>query len=472
MRLAPILGPVLALLTVLWPRPAAADWPTSPTVNLPVCTSTGVQTSPAIAPDDAGGAIVAWSDYRAAGSDIYVQRILASGAVDPTWPLDGRPLCVAVSNQLGPVIAADGSGGAIVAWYDYRGGSTADIYAQHVLAAGAADPAWPPNGRGLCTAGAEQNQPALVADGAGGAIATWQDFRGGTSSDIYAQHVQASGGVDVTWPTDGRALCVATGGQQRPTLVGDGSGGAIVAWQDQRGGSNSDVYAQRVLSSGVVHPGWPADGRALCTASGNQQLVVIVTDGEGGAIATWRDSRAGTSNYDVYAQRVRHGGAVDPAWPADGSAICTAADFQDLAVSMADGTGGIIVAWADRRIGNYDIFAQRVTPSGTLGSSDPVGVPDVPSSAEATLAPPSPNPARGFTTIRFALSSDARVSLDVFDAGGRRVRSLARESRPAGANAVHWDLQDDRGRRVATGLYILRLAAEGRWLTRRVIVAR
>lgn len=54
-----------------------------------------------------------------------------------------------------------------------------------------------------------QAYPRVVSDGAGGAIITWQDLRGGVAYDLYAQHVQASGFVDPAWPTDGAALCQA-----------------------------------------------------------------------------------------------------------------------------------------------------------------------------------------------------------------------------------------------------------------------
>src|SRR5207245_1671589 len=134
-------------------------------------------------------------------------------------------------------------------WYDYRNGNS-DIYAQRVLASGAVDGGWAVGGGALCTAAGDQYSPTIVADGAGGAIVTWYDSRNG-NYDIYAQHVLASGAVDGAWPVNGRALCTATNGQYSPTIVTDGAGGAIVTWYDSRNG-NYDIYAQRVLASGAV----------------------------------------------------------------------------------------------------------------------------------------------------------------------------------------------------------------------------
>ena len=54
------------------------------------------------------------------------------------------------------------------------------------------------------------------------------------------------------WVADGTALCTTAGSQTRPTIASDGSGGAIVTWQDYRSGSGTDIYAQRVTYDGKV----------------------------------------------------------------------------------------------------------------------------------------------------------------------------------------------------------------------------
>src|SRR5207244_605885 len=128
-------------------------------------------------------------------------------------------------------------------------------------------PSWPSNGRDICIA-RNQGDATMVSDGGAGAIVAWEDDRNGPKSDIYAQHVLASGSVDPAWPVNGQALCAAGPGFSLH-IVADGDGGAIVTWVDQRIGSN-DIYAQHVFGSGVVNPSWPADGRAVCTAAGDQ----------------------------------------------------------------------------------------------------------------------------------------------------------------------------------------------------------
>lgn len=320
--------------------------------------------APRCKPTSAGGSIVTWVDFCVASSDIYVMRVMASGDVDPSWPAHGRGICTATNFQEGAVIVMDGSGGAIIAWQDFRSGSQYDIYAMHVLSSGLADPGWPTNGRALCTATGDQYAPAIVSDGSGGAIVTWRDGRGGSATDIYAQRVLATGAVDPAWPVNGRAVCTASGAQLVPSVVTDGGGGAIVAWADNSG-ANTDVYAQRVLVSGVVDPNWPVNGRAVGFATGTQQNPAIVADGSSGAILAWEDNRAG-AGFDIYAQHVFSYGVLDVLWPAEGQLVCDASGGQSTPVAAADGTGGAFVAWQDPRGSSTDIYTHHVLASGAL----------------------------------------------------------------------------------------------------------
>ena len=69
-----------------------------------------------------------------------------------------------------------------------------------------------------------------------------------------------------------------------------------------------------------------------------------------------------------------------------------------------------------------------------------------------------PNPAAGRTTFAFTLPAPAEVSLRVYDLRGRLVRTVLAGERAAGAHAVSWDARDGRGRDVAAGSYVGRLA--------------
>jgi hypothetical protein len=166
------------------------------------------------------------------------------------------------------------------------------------------------------------------------------------------------------------AICTASYGQYSPRIISEGSGGAIITWQDFRSGIgiNYDIYAQRVNSSGAVQ--WTADGVAICTASYGQYSPRIISDGSGGAIITWQDFRSGIGiNYDIYAQRINSSGAAQ--WIADGVAICTASGQQDYPLITSDGLAGAIITWQDYRSGIRDIYAQWVESSGNLTDTIP-----------------------------------------------------------------------------------------------------
>jgi hypothetical protein len=105
--------------------------------------------------------------------------------------------------------------------------------------------------------------------------------------------------------------------------------------------------------------------------------------------------------------------------------------------------------------------------TATAGAPRPFAAP-----AALAFAAPSPNPARGATTLRFALPREGAARLSVYDAGGRRVRRLVDGVLPAGEHTAAWDLRDDAGRAVGAGLYFARLEHERRVLVRRIAAAR
>ena len=329
------------------------QWSTDPLINTPVSTAANNQYLPSILSDGAGGAFITWYDNRSGNYDIYVQRINSSGVVQ--WTGDGVAVCTAANTQQTPIISSDGSGGAIIVWEDFRSGTTYDIYAQRINASGLVQ--WTADGVAISAAPNDQRFPTIVGDGSGGAIIAWHDFRNG-NFDIYAQRINSSGAVQ--WTGDGAAICTFTGAQQYPTIASDGSGGAVITWQDLRGSSN-DIYAQRINGAGAVQ--WTADGVAICTNGLHQMSPTIVRDGTGGAIITWYDFRNGNNNYDIYAQRINASGVVQ--WAADGISVCTATGSQSSPLIVDDGSGGAIIAWRDLRNGiDADIYAQRVNAAG------------------------------------------------------------------------------------------------------------
>ncbi|HDQ99724.1 MAG TPA: T9SS type A sorting domain-containing protein [candidate division WOR-3 bacterium] len=86
------------------------------------------------------------------------------------------------------------------------------------------------------------------------------------------------------------------------------------------------------------------------------------------------------------------------------------------------------------------------------------------------LEPSRPNPMRGAAHISFSLPYETEVRLSVYDASGRRVRELLRGAGRTGRQTVTWDGRDDAGRAAARGVYLYRLEAGGRSISRKLIL--
>jgi hypothetical protein len=211
------------------------------------------------------------------------------------WTTNGVATCTAATDQLKPDICSDGADGVIIAWYDYRATTDFNIYAQRQGPAGAI--VWAVDGVVMNNNVAyDQINPRIVSDGVGGAVIAWQDYVTGTTSDIYAQRVAAAGAVQ--WTATGVIICTAAGDQINPRIVTDGASGAFITWDDHRDTANYDIYAQRIAGDASIN--WSAEGYPICAADSDQTNLALASDGNLGAVVAWQDHRNG--NWDIYTQ--------------------------------------------------------------------------------------------------------------------------------------------------------------------------
>lgn len=412
-----------------------------------VAPGTWSEMDPRIVADGQGGVIAAWVDGRLfncdpgflAECDVFAQRLDARGR--PLWGEFGTPVVQAARNQgtEGIGLAADGTGGAIVAWGDARPPHCCQMYAQRIRSDGSA--AWTLDGIPVSppptfVVGAMGRIDA-ASDGAGGAFLVWYDpqvkpgqltvqrldgagnllFPGtgvrivsmlsrydveageggslllawtGPGRDpweVWAQKVAPSG--QRLWGDAGAAVAAPPDYQTDAQIVGDGSGGAYVSWDDGRAeplgnacaavGANCDVYAQRIVGG---LPAWAADGVPVSTSPGEQASTRLVSHGDSGVTVVWQDCRdhaglnACIAGSDLYAQRLTGQGA--PLGPANGTVVSAAAANQGTAngssavsfSAVGNGADGAIVGWPDGRNGlcaeatagsRCDVYAQRVS---------------------------------------------------------------------------------------------------------------
>jgi hypothetical protein len=438
-----------------------------------------------------------------------------------------------------------------------------------------------------------QSDCSIIEDGVGGAIVAWADYRGG-NYDIYAQRVNALGVV--RWTVDGIALCAQTSSQQTCDIVADGAGGAIAAWEDWRS-STSDIYAQQIDSQGrigylppAIHsitdvPGdeggfvnlaWKAvpfdylsgeitrytTWRALDTPSALALIEgdAIVLSSPAAATETKGSSilrRAALNGETFYwklissldAYRLRGYSEIVPTL-FDSTAVCGKYHYFQVIAHTADPSvywisdpdsgysvdnlapapplslmgeqnffpAGLALSWAPNAepdIGHYAVY-RGVTEGFVPGPENHIASPadtlcfdgdwrwsdgyyykvsaidihgnesgfallrpedvtgtETPNAPEATyLAQNFPNPFNPVTKIVFGLDRPASISLRVYDVAGRLVRSIAEGERAAAHYSEAWDGRDASGRTVASGLYFYRLDAGTFTQTRKMILLR
>jgi hypothetical protein len=87
-----------------------------------------------------------------------------------------------------------------------------------------------------------------------------------------------------------------------------------------------------------------------------------------------------------------------------------------------------------------------------------------------TLDAPHPNPFNPSTEIRYVLPRASRVEISVYDASGRLVSELANEAQVQGDHGVHWNGRDSRGATVGSGVYFVRLTANGETRTQKMVL--
>ncbi len=352
----------------------------------PLVAATAAQVMPGVVPDGAGGMFTACYD-RARGG-VYAQRLTPDGYAAPGWPNGG--LLIQAGYRDNVSIVSDGAGGAYIAfdtgdWYGSVGLSHIGQSAVSLATLTAGDPK-----AGFSTSsdssGVDSPQknrggdshPMMAPDGAGGVFYAWTHSQLTTDySAIQRFTATAGGGVTAVWPS---APYVALW-SYFPVLAADGQGGVFVACTT---GQNYQIVVDHLTSTGALATGWNG-AQGICPATIGQAAPGIVSDGVGGAIIAWADSRDSTHD-QIFAQRVTGDGQT--VWPASGICVCSqrsdfgpnrfgwygAADGRHGTL-VADGSGGVLAAWVDHRTSegtSADIYAQRVTAGGAVASGWPV----------------------------------------------------------------------------------------------------
>jgi len=83
-----------------------------------------------------------------------------------------------------------------------------------------------------------------------------------------------------------------------------------------------------------------------------------------------------------------------------------------------------------------------------------------------------PNPTHGWVTVCWQVPNEGPVTLKVYNSAGQLVRTLSKGTTKPGHNITVWDCRDDVGRKVAQGIYVVRLEAGGKSLAAKTVVVK
>jgi hypothetical protein len=317
---------------------------------------------------------------------VALSLALSASAARAGWGPDGSTL-LATPSILRPLAAApDGSHGTFVIWQEEQAGSTTGtLRAQHVLATGDPDPAWPAAGTAVSDAVAGRQALGALPDRLGGVYVWWME-----GQRFYLNRLDALGNLAQGWPARGRSFGAISSSSPRPSVIEDGAHGVYAAW------IAATLIPEDPVSVLAVHlgpgntgaGGWSNNPRGISPATlvatiESWPKLALATDG--GVFVGWAsasvDSPAVPSAWRL--RRLTSAGINAAGWPSEGLALAPFAaslmvePHPSSAFDLApDGRGGVFALLGDP-VG-YDGWAtwvewrlRRITGDGTTAAGWP-----------------------------------------------------------------------------------------------------
>lgn len=260
---------------------------------------------------------------------------------------------------------SDGGGGVWTAFIGDHPGSA--LYAQHILDDGAWASPFTAAGWRLTDPGTQVNGVAAGPDGMNGALFTWF---GVTPTDSLSPfialrflHITGGGEIPPSMPDTG---FVVSNIASAAMVVNDGLGGAYVVWEELKGASNPDLYAQH-----YSYWGWPTwtpsgspSGVPVCSVVGIQRLRALHADGQGGAFVVWTDMRAANSS-PLYVAHLGPDGVSGAPWTTNGIRVSPITPGIRIVASSVSPAGGLWLAWRDIAFSNQ-VNGQHIAVNGAF----------------------------------------------------------------------------------------------------------
>ena len=315
---------------------------------------------PAIAADGQGGAFIAWTcDSAATINYLQVLRINENGQAVWTAP-------VRLPSQQGfqaeIKLVADGLGGVYAAYSDFSPAFILRAHAAHVTDAGALD--WTPDTRDFT---GQPNSDMTFGDAAGdGQHGLFLAITSGpwTDTDVTLFHLGLDGTPGLDWTLAGRNYGEPQIHDTHPQLLASGNGAILTYLRENTDGSSTSSVRGILVNADGQTP-WGSNPRTLVNDGMHVTRHVLIADGAGGFFETWEDTR----ELDQVQVRInRFDGNGISIWNMDGQPVCTEICQQDHPAVSPDGNGGAWITWQDNRLsdewGEIDLFATHLNDQG------------------------------------------------------------------------------------------------------------
>lgn len=313
-------------------------------------TSGARQENPCITINHSGNVAITWTDFRDGNADVYCQRFDVLGNIlGPNFRVNAD---AGMMWQGEPSIASDNHGNFVVTWEDRRYFNS-DVYVQRYNEQGIpVDTNFRANDN---TGTSDQRNTSVIFLPNRDFIIVWDDWRNDWG-DIYGQCFDSSGnpqGVNFRINDD-----TPGSNQYSPSIACDSFGNFVVVWMDGRQG-DWDIYAQRYNNQGIrLGINFRVNDDGTSVYQGDPK---VSRTQDGKFIVVWEDQRL--ENSDIYCQRFDAvGNRLGVNFKVNDDIGSATQNLPDIA---NDGSGNFIITWADTRLGNYDIFAQRYNYTGT-----------------------------------------------------------------------------------------------------------
>lgn len=314
-----------------------------------VCNETGSRTYLCLAQVGGGGAIIAWRDIRDSEHRIYAQYVTSAGVC--AWTADGIEPITTAGSQEDVRIMALGSSAVLAILHD-NGTNPPYILCQRLSLGG--NRVWGYGARVSYSSAWTQWHAHLCADGESGVFVTWQEYQEVCVS-IRAQRLSAEGVP--YWTIVGTEVAEVLAGDY-PLVFADGHGGALVAWSDGRHAEVA-LYAQRI--DGLGQPRWTGGGIQASRPSVYEFDPAAMIDEDGGIVLAWTDDREGQDT-NIYAQRLDSTGYLGEPQPT----LTSVVDFPNDQGGevLVDWEACYLDAWPWTAVECYSIWAREAGRQG------------------------------------------------------------------------------------------------------------